>query len=178
MEGSPHGKSGGGPFDESSADTFRKQQRDRSQTRSAAGPGRSERWNVHHLTPSRLQRESPTHPHVPCERRTDPAEPTQTRSAAGSGRSEHWNVHHLTPSRLQRESPTHPHVPCERRTGPAKPTHKPAAQRDRAGASIGTSTTYSPRAFSAKAPLIPTFPASVGPVPRSPPAHSSSDVGL
>ena len=76
MEGSPHGKSGGGPFGKSSADTFQRQQRDRSQTRSAAGPGRSERWNVHHLLPSRLQRESPTHPHVPCERRTDPAEPT------------------------------------------------------------------------------------------------------
>ena len=81
MEGSPHGKSGGGPFGKSSADTFQRQQRDRSQTRSAAGPGRSERWNVHHLPPSRLQRESPTHPHVPCERRTDPAEPTQTRQA-------------------------------------------------------------------------------------------------
>ena len=77
-----------------------------TQTRSAAGSGRSERWNVHHLLPSRLQRESPTHPHVPCERRTGPAEPTQTRSAAGPGRSEHWNVHHLPPSRLQRESPT------------------------------------------------------------------------
>ena len=45
--------------------------------------------------PSRVQRESSTHPHVPCERRTDPAEPTQTRSAAGSGRSERRNVHHL-----------------------------------------------------------------------------------
>ena len=44
------------------------------QTRqSAAGPGRSEHWNVHRLTPSRLQRENSTHPHVPCERRTDPA---------------------------------------------------------------------------------------------------------
>ena len=90
MEGSPHGKSGGGPFDESSADTFRKQQRDRSQTRSAAGPGRSEHWNVNHLTPSRLQRESPTHPHVPCERRTDPAEPPHKpvkRSGTGPERA-------------------------------------------------------------------------------------------
>ena len=82
--------------------------------------------------PSRVQRESSTHPHVPCERRTDPAEPTQTRSAAGSGRSERRNVHHLLPSRLQRESPTHPHVPCERRTDPAKPTHKPV-KRSRTG---------------------------------------------
>ena len=57
---------------------------------SAAGPGRSEHWNVHHLLPSRLQRESPTHPHVPCERRTDPAEPTHKpvkRSGTGPKRA-------------------------------------------------------------------------------------------
>jgi len=35
---------------------------------------------------------------------------------------------------------------------------KPAAQRDRAEASIGTSTTYPPRAFSAKAQPHPHVP--------------------
>ena len=96
LEGSPYGKSGGGPFDESSADRFWKQQPDRSQTRSAAGPGRSKHWNVHHLTPSRLQRESPTHPHVPCERRTDPAKPTRalTLQYWPFKNSKDWKKHH------------------------------------------------------------------------------------
>ena len=119
--------------------------------------------------PSRVQRESSTHPHVPCERRTDPAEPTQTRSAAGSGRSERRNVHHLPPPRaFSAKTQLIPTFPANAGPVPRSPP-KPAAQRDRAGASVGTSTTYSPRAFSAKAQLIPTFPASAGPVPRSPP---------
>ena len=41
----------------------------------AAGPGRSEHRNVDILIPLARQRESPTGPNVPCERRTDPAEP-------------------------------------------------------------------------------------------------------
>ena len=42
----------------------------------AAGPGRSEHWNVDTLIPLARQRESRACPHVPCERRTVPAEPT------------------------------------------------------------------------------------------------------
>jgi hypothetical protein len=41
----------------------------------AAGPGRSEHRNVDILIPVARQRESPAGPNVPCERRTDPAEP-------------------------------------------------------------------------------------------------------
>ena len=41
----------------------------------AAGPGRSEHRNVDILIPAARQRESPAGPNVPCERRTDPAEP-------------------------------------------------------------------------------------------------------
>ncbi len=41
----------------------------------AAGPGRSEHRNVDILIPLARQRESPAGPNVPCERRTDPAEP-------------------------------------------------------------------------------------------------------
>ena len=41
----------------------------------AAGSGRSEHRNVDILIPVARQRESPTGPNVPCERRTDPAEP-------------------------------------------------------------------------------------------------------
>ena len=41
----------------------------------AAGSGRSEPRNVDTLIPLARQRESPAGPNVPCERRTDPAEP-------------------------------------------------------------------------------------------------------
>jgi len=41
----------------------------------AAGPGRSEHRNVDILIPIARQRESRAGPNVPCERRTDPAEP-------------------------------------------------------------------------------------------------------
>jgi hypothetical protein len=41
----------------------------------AAGSGRSEHRNVDILIPLARQRESSTGPNVPCERRTDPAEP-------------------------------------------------------------------------------------------------------
>ena len=41
----------------------------------AAGPGRSEHRNVDILIPLARQRESSGGPNVPCERRTDPAEP-------------------------------------------------------------------------------------------------------
>jgi hypothetical protein len=41
----------------------------------AAGSGRSEHRNVDILIPVARQRESQTGPNVPCERRTDPAEP-------------------------------------------------------------------------------------------------------
>ena len=41
----------------------------------AAGSGRSEHRNVDILIPLARQRESPTGPNVPCERRTDSAEP-------------------------------------------------------------------------------------------------------
>jgi hypothetical protein len=43
--------------------------------RAAAGSGRSEHRNVDILIPLARPRESPTGPNVPCERRTDPAEP-------------------------------------------------------------------------------------------------------
>ena len=46
----------------------------------AAGPGRSEHRNVDILIPVARQRESPAGPNVPCERRTDPAEPHRQRA--------------------------------------------------------------------------------------------------
>ena len=47
-----------------------------AQAVAAAGLSRSEHWNVNTLTPLARQRENPSHPDVPCERRTSPADPT------------------------------------------------------------------------------------------------------
>ena len=90
--------------------------------KAGAGPGRSERRNVNTVFPLARQRESSSCPHVPCERRTGPAErpSPNTSSGAGPGRSERRNVNTVFPLARQRESPTYPHVPCERRTGPAE----------------------------------------------------------
>jgi hypothetical protein len=52
----------------------------------AAGPGRSEHWNVDILIPLARQRESSGGPNVPCERRTDPAEPLDELCLASSPR--------------------------------------------------------------------------------------------
>ncbi len=46
-------------------------------TEAAAGLSRSEHWNVNTHIPLARQRENPSHPDVPCERRTSPADPTQ-----------------------------------------------------------------------------------------------------
>ena len=91
-------------------------------------------------------RGAPAHdpPQAPAQRPNHPA-------AAGPGRSKHWNVDTLIPIARQRESSAGPNVPCERRTDPAEPpptTHPKRQpnrqttkrQRDRAGASLGTST--------------------------------------
>ena len=55
--------------------------------KAAAGPGRSERRNVDTLNPPPArQRESPTCPNVPCERRPGPAErPTKYVKRSGTG---------------------------------------------------------------------------------------------
>ena len=49
--------------------------------RAAAGSVRSEHRNVDTLIPLARPRESPTGPNVPCERRTDPAEPPPPTSS-------------------------------------------------------------------------------------------------
>jgi hypothetical protein len=161
----------------------------------AAGSGRSEHRNVDILIPFARQRESLAGPNVPCERRTDPAEPRrgtdpqrqpwhsatakQVRAPGGMRRS--FRTHRLcaisggspragmrcpvgalrTPHLSQ--IPHRLHVPsapsaittthrvnddCFSSTATIKPPHRgtcPQAtkrQRDRAGASIGTSTSY------------------------------------
>jgi hypothetical protein len=181
----------------------------------AAGPGRSEPRNVDTLLPLARQRESPAGPNVPCERRTDPAEPTTAHKPqapapalrhrkTGVGPPGYaaflqnapvvrhtrgftpgwyavprWGTPNASPS-------SSPHTPsaittthrinddCFSSTATIKPPHRGTGpqstkrQRDRAGASIGTSTPCSPSRDSAKAQLAPTFPASAGPIPRSP----------
>ena len=52
----------------------------------AAGAVRSERWNVITLIPLARQRESSSCPNVPCERRTDPAEPHEAPTPGASFR--------------------------------------------------------------------------------------------
>jgi hypothetical protein len=53
--------------------------------KAGAGPGRSERRNVDTLFPLVRQRESPTCPNVPCERRPDPAERPKYVKRSGTG---------------------------------------------------------------------------------------------
>ena len=55
--------------------------------KAAAGPDRSEHRNVNTLFPPLArQRESPTCPNVPCERRPDPTErPTKYVKRSGTG---------------------------------------------------------------------------------------------
>ncbi len=52
----------------------------------AAGPGRSEHRNVDILLALARQRESSGGPNVPCERRTDPAEPPEELRLVSSPR--------------------------------------------------------------------------------------------
>ena len=71
--------------------------------------------------------------------------------------------HHNTPRQRRLFSSTATIKPPHRGTYPQSTKR----QRDRSGASIGTSTSGSPSRGRAKAQLAPTFPASAGPIPRS-----------
>ena len=72
----------------------------------AAGPGRSEHRNVDILSPLARQRESPAGPNVPCERRTDPAEPPPRHGSPAPAQ----------PLRHRKKGQI-----CVHRTGPAEP---------------------------------------------------------
>jgi hypothetical protein len=95
-------------------------------------------------------------------------------SGAGSVRSEPWR---RTAKTLAHSAKTHPpqSLLSERRTDPAEPP-KIAAERDRTGASTGSDQTH-PLAHSAKADPPPSFPACIGPVPRSPQKSQRSGIG-
>ena len=118
---------------------------------SGAGSVRSEHRNVDILIPIARQRESRACPHVPCERRTVPAEPATTPSGGtittmprdGLGYAAFLQnapvVRHtrgFTPGwyAVPRWGTPNPSPSCEPSRAPTK------RQRDRAGASIGTST--------------------------------------
>jgi hypothetical protein len=190
----------------------------------AAGSGRSEHRNVDILIPVARQRESLAGPNVPCERRTDPAEPPPPTSPQRQPQHSatatqvwpprvyaaflqnapvvrhtrgftpgwypvpRWGTPNASPS-PEPPPPPRPYLPhrphaittthrvnddCFSSTATIKPSHtgtypqSTKRQRDRAGASIGTSTSLSPSRDSAKAQPAPTFPASAGPIPRSP----------
>jgi hypothetical protein len=132
-----------------------------------AESGRSEHRNVDTKIPLARQRERRTCPNVPCESRTDPAEPNPTPRT---------DPKDLQNPRSTAETQAHP------RRSLATP-HGTQRQRNRAAASIGTSTPKSPSRDSANAEPVPTFPASADPGPRSPrrgtnpqrqPRHSAS----
>jgi hypothetical protein len=98
---------------------------------------------------------------------SDPAE--RDRSAASLGGEQQKPLAH--------SAKTHPpqSLLSERRTDPAEPP-KIAAERDRTGASTGSDQTH-PLAHSAKADPPPSFPACIGPVPRSPQKSQRSGIG-
>ena len=99
---------------------------------------------------SRNSAKASSFPELPCERRTDPAEPHRPHTpgasptthlpkpphsgtaypkgqapnhpaAAGSGRSEHWKRSNPSPRATARKPQSFPELPCERRTDPAEP---------------------------------------------------------
>jgi hypothetical protein len=91
-------------------------------------------------------------------------------AAAGSVRSEHWkrtpNPLAQTRTRLGTQfQPVERDLLLETQW---IPEGAPGGSGTRAVASIGTSTSSSPSRGRAKAQLAPTFPASAGPIPRSP----------
>jgi hypothetical protein len=106
------------------------------------------------------------HPGLVCgaplghsERRTTPRAPRAPRALSAI-----TTTHRVSDDCFSSMATT---KPSHRGTYP-QPTQR---QRDRAGASIGTSTSWFPSRDSAKAQPAPTFPASAGPIPRSPTAH-------
>jgi hypothetical protein len=124
----------------------------------AAGPGRSEHRNVDILIPVARQRESPTGPNVPCERRTDPAEPPPPSSPRRQPRHSATAEQVRAPGCMRRSFRTHrlcaipgvsPRAGMRCPVGALRTPQLPRAflqdrttqqQRDRAGVSIGTST--------------------------------------
>ena len=120
----------------------------------AAGSGRSEHRNVDIRIPVARQRESPTGPNVPCERRTDPAEPyrrhrlgklfqptesprmglssgevaEEVTGGSGPGAERALEANNQSP-RAKREVRSSPELPCERRPRPAEPRRGTYPQR-------------------------------------------------
>jgi hypothetical protein len=147
----------------------------------------------HLISPSRPPQAQPTNPiahahrakalssGLPCESTADPAKAppttqnhhlpqhhTHTPAAAGPGRSEHWRRSPKT-HRAQRESPSSPKPTCERRTHPAEPDqYSSGAGRVRSELWKRTPGLWR------EAPRLnlQSFPASAGPIPRSP-THDS-----
>jgi hypothetical protein len=73
----------------------------------AAGSGRSEHRNVDILISVARQRESPAGPNVPCERRTDPAEPPPPTSPRRQPRHSNTTKHVRAPGGMRRSFRTH-----------------------------------------------------------------------
>jgi len=105
-------------------------------------------------------------PSFPASAGQLPRSPTTARPSSGIGPERALEANNLN-SGAQRQGSILPELPCERRTAPAEPHHRARRQRERAGASIGSEQ---PKLWRT-APRLnppPSFPASAGPLPRSP----------
>ena len=139
--------------------------------RSGAVSGRSEPWR-RTPTPQRKARKFNPFQSLLSDRRPDAAEPRpQNPSGAVSGRREPWR-RTLTPPRAKRERSSflEPTQRPEARCRVAPPT-KTAAERCRAGASLGGEHP-NPSRKARKIVLPRAYSANGGPIPRSP-AHQN-----
>jgi hypothetical protein len=108
--------------------------------RAAAGSGRSKHRNVDILIPLARQRESLAGPNVPCERRTDPAEPPPPTSPKRQPQHS-ATAKQVSPRSLRAKDRSRAHPPS------------PTQQRDRAGASTGSDHLVS--GATAPKPILP-----------------------
>ncbi len=130
---------------------------------SGIGPERALEAITH--TP-RAQRESPCSRELPCEHRTDPAEPHPRLSPSPDLQ------HNPLPKTSNQSATTETQASAQKRTGKLPPTtHAPAAAGS--GRSEHWKRSPSSLARSAKAHAPASFPASAGPIPQSP-THDSA----
>ena len=135
----------------------------------AAGSVRSEHRNVDIRIPLARPRESPTGPNVPCERRIDPAEPPPPTSPRRQPRRSATAKQVRASGCMRRSFRTHRLCVSPAQSLPAEPPQIRPAERDRAGASLGSEHQSPSR--TARKPLLPrASSASAGSIPRSPPS--------
>jgi hypothetical protein len=99
----------------------------------AAGSVRSEHRNVDILIPLARQRESPTGPNVPCERRTDPAEPHRQRALGIATPQRAFRIPRI-PRSVPKLRPSERSFPSGGHSRKSRPHRSPAGPRPAASA--------------------------------------------